>query len=632
MDVRIAVALSVCLAAGLVAVIAAPAYADASTCAQTVPASPGAPTPGAACWTDVTQYPFGFDGNPVNPASPDCAAQEASVGDTIGDPIVCYLSVDSMAFRAWNRGIAVTSPPLNALVSSPFSGFSAKTPFGVWLYNGDRWFPDPTFPGQSVCPGNTAVWAGKLDYWVIGEIPSLLVNGGLQAWPALCRFDGVNFDWEPLPIPTAALAHVPRDSLGHALPGAIQTGACFAWNDCWFFGSYGVTLHWDGQSLTDATPDTANSPWLESDLTAAVAGTDAAGNPFAFAVTAAPRDQKGEPDGTPSPQLWRSSGRAFTPLGLPSNVPPAGTDLVAAAVNAGGQGWLAGDPGGELVTSQGTLAPYFSNPFTATAITPEPSPLIPLSASGAVPCTPVDSFRYSGNAGYLWSSISVFPTGGALAGGVADTDGAQEPVLAEVSCNQSPSSLQLVDAGRDSVITAVAANAVNRGWAATASSTTPNGNTVLFAPLPGLYHLTDNAPPLAPAGDDVESRPIVTQSEPTIFEFVPPVVVPPPAPSPTPAPKPGKTTITHVKARPPIYAVQPPKLARISTGRFSLSIRFKVRSKVTIGIEALRRGKVVSKSGFKTFRGKTGELVLALDVNQWPTSLKFIFPKKQGHK
>ena len=53
---------------------------------------------------------------------------------------------------------------------------------------------------------------------------------------------------------------------------------------------------------------------------------------------------------------------------------------------------------------------------------------------------------------------------------------------------------------------------------------------------------------------------------------------------------------------------------------------------MTIGIEALRKGKVVSKSGFKTFRGKTGELVLQLDVKEWPTSLKFIFPKKGGQK
>ena len=173
----------------------------------------------------------------------------------------------------------------------------------------------------------------------------------------------------------------------------------------------------------------------------------------------------------------------------------------------------------------------------------------------------------------------------------------------------------------------MAANASNDEWAAASDSASSNPPS----PVPHLYHLTNTATPDAPAGDDIESRPVVTQTEPTIFVFAPPVVIPP-APVPAPAPTPGKTTIKHVKARPPIYAIQPPKLARISTGRFSLYIRFKVRSKVTIGLEALRRGKVVSRSGFKTFRGKTGELVLALDANQWPTSLKFIFPRKRGQK
>jgi hypothetical protein len=600
MKVRTAAALFACLAAGLVGVTAAPAHADASTCTQTVPASPSTPAPGAPCWTDATPYPFGFDGNPVQPTSPSPACQAWAQEHSSGDPIGCYLSVDSMAFRAWNRGIAVTSP-------APNSGLST-TPFGVWLYNGTRWFPDPTFPGQSVCQGRTALWAGKLDYWVVGQI------SGASNWPALCRFDGVNFEWEPLAVPKAALAHVPLDSTGKPSAGAIKTGACFAWNDCWFFGSFGVVLRWDGQSLTDATPDTADSPWLRSNFTAAIARTDAGGNPFAFAV--GNPFATTSPDGTPSDRVWHSSGRAFTPVDGSSFQSP----LVAVDFNSQAEGWVAGDPAGQPPPS-GTLPTSGASPLTC------------LSASGAVLDT--DSFTNSPSVGYLWSSVSVLPNGDALAGGQYGSAGTfQVPVLAEVSCdpNQQARTLSFGSGGLAADdpagwVTAVAANAVNDEWAATA---TAQFNANPPSPRPHLYHLTDTETPLAPAGDDMESRPIATQIEATIFQFAPPVVIPPPPAA--PAPQPGKTTITRVKARPPIYAVQPPKLARISSARFSLSIRFKVRSKVTIGLEALSSGKVVSKSGLKTFRGKRGELVLALDVNEWPTSLKFVFPKKRGQK
>jgi hypothetical protein len=239
----------------------------------------------------------------------------------------------------------------------------------------------------------------------------------------------------------------------------------------------------------------------------------------------------------------------------------------------------------------------------------------------------------------------VLPSGDALAGGQYQIAGTAvsspvflQPVLAELSCDpaDAPRLLSFGSGGLavDDLggwISAVAANASNDEWAAATTSqpalpTTPPTP----APPPHLYHWTDTDAPLAPAGDNVESRPTVTQVEPTIFVFAPPVVIPPPPAQ--PAPIAGKTTIKHVTAKPPIYAIQPPKLARTSTRTFLLSISFKVRLKVTIGIEALRKGQVVSKSGFKTFRGKTGELVLQLDVKEWPTSLKFIFPKKGGQK
>jgi hypothetical protein len=548
------------------------------------------------------------------------------------DPIVCYLSVDSMAFRSWNRGIAVTSPPLN-------SGLTT-TAFGVWLYNGTRWFADPTFPGQSVCKGSTALWAGKLDYWVVGQIPNLVP----QNWPALCRFDGVNFDWEPLAVPKAALAHVPIDpTTAKPAFGAIKSGACLAWNDCWFFGSYGVVLHWDGQSLTDATPARGTSPWLQSDFTAAVARTDAAGNSFGFAVagTSAGASPFGpaalgqptppEPDGSPPPQLYRSSGGAFAPLSFsPPTTPlpgdPYQTDLVAVDFNSVGQGWVAGDPRSLRPNSPSVPA------------TTEPAPLVALSASGAArpcPTTPADSFTYSSDSGYLWSTISVVPGGDALAGGwyKSPGGGGVAPVLAQVSCDQAPLVLGFGLGGSaddpGGWITAVAANATNDAWVAGASAQVNAFPDV--SPTPHLYHLIDTDAPLAPTGDDNESRPLVVQSEPTIFVIGPAVVVPPRPPATTVIKRIERKT-KRVKVPSPIYAMQRPTLVRSSKETFLLYFRFKVRAKVTIGIEALRGRRIVSSSGFKTFRGKTGELVLKLNVKRWPTSLKFVLPKGPGKK
>jgi hypothetical protein len=306
------------------------------------------------------------------------------------------------------------------------------------------------------------------------------------------------------------------------------------------------------------------------------------------------------------------------------------TDLDAIDFNSQGDGWVAGNPR--------SLRPgVFGRPTTT-----EPSPLVPLSTSGvAEPCagTPADAFTYSPSGGYLWSSISVLPTGAALVGGweLTPQSGAV-PLLATVSCDRTPALLRfgvgspatgITPVDPTGWITSVAANATNDAWASAISSESANAGAGTPAPPPHLYHLTDTTPPLAPAGNDVESRPLVVQSEPTIFVFGPKVVV-------TPRP-PKRVKITRRKGKtvhvpPPIYAVQRPKVVRGPGGALSLVITFKVRSKVTIGIEAFRGGKLVSSSGLKTFRGRSGKLVLKLDPHRWPTKLKFVTPKKSSKK
>jgi len=626
---RRAATLALVLAAVGLAAAGAPAVrADTPQCAQTTdPTTPGTPTPGNPCWTDVEPYPFGYDGNPVDPNSPYCVNQL---------PGACYLLVDSLAFRAWNDGLAAVSPTSESV--------SSTAAYGVWRYNGTRWYPDPTFPGQTACPGSTILWAGKLDAWLVGAggLPGQS-DAAKQAWPALCRFDGVNDQWEPLPVPKVTIAEAGRT-------GAITSGACFAYNNCWFFGTGGAVVHWDGQTLSNASVGLGASPWLTSDYTAATAGSDAQGSPFALALAAVDPSSQAQPDGASAPQLFASTGEQFSPLPFSPQASgesggSPGTDLDAVAFDAQGDGWIAGNPAAPAGSPSST-SPFtpFGNDQTQWG---GPAPLLPISSTGTAescPGTPPGSFMYSGtgaSTSYLWSSIAVMG-GDALAGGMVGLDRRgnpeTEPVLAQVSCVGAPQVTRfripdptggsaLIPADGGGYVTAVAASAVNNAWAATKEGATGAGalQSGVNEP-PHLYLLTDGQPPDAPAGDNDEVRPVVVTAEPTIFSFAPPVVIPSPPP-PTTVVKRRKAKVEKITLEPAVYDIARPTVMRASLGSYTLSITFKVRRKVTIGLEATRHGKVVSRSGLRTFSGHRGTLTVRLSPSAWPTGLKFILPK-----
>jgi hypothetical protein len=596
---------------GMSATGGAGASAATPSCAQTTdPSTPAAPSPGKPCWTDVTPYPFGADGNPATSAD--------------------QLPVTSMAFRAWNRGLVTTSALLLGVTDN----------YGLWIFNGARWFPDPTFPGQSECAGSKVLWAGKLDYWVIGA----------AGWGSLCRFDGVNYQWEPLPVPAATLARVPRNAQGNPASGGLSAGACFSWDNCWFFGTFGTAVHWDGQTLSDASQGLGASPWLRGGYTAAAATTDAAGNPVGYAVGGATdggsigSDQlPAQPDGSPPPQLFGSGAAAFSPLPfspptVPTPVSPFRTDLVAVAIDGQGHGWVAGRPVGDTnrdASSSGS------------------APLLPVSAAGAaVPCSGYGPNAFqtyglrSGHDSYLWSALSGIPgTGEVLAGGQyqppsagtggLNDDGSGEPALVLASCGQPPQvtrfripdpSGTIAPADRTGAVAAIAANAVNDAWAATTTGGWVQGGNLNTQP-PHFYHLTDGQPPQAPAGDDQEVRQLVFRVDPPIY-VQSPGVQPPAAQTTTTITKVIKT-VKKKKAPPPIYAFKAGKPIRLRNGKFILKFTFKVRPPAEIGIEATRgkRKMVVSTTGLRRFTGKRGQLVLTLDRRHWPDHFRFILPK-----
>jgi hypothetical protein len=578
------------------------AQAAAPTCVATAEGNqPASPSPGNSCWTEVDPYPFGYDGNPVNPNSAYCAT------DVARNSGGCYLTVKSMAFRAWNRGLALVEP------STPGSG---ATPFGVWRYNGVRWYPDPTFPGGSVCGGDKIIWAGKLDIWLVGGA-------------SLCRYDGVNNEWEPLAAP-------PVQVVGLSFSPSLTTGACFAWNNCWFFGQDGSVDHWDGNTLTAEVLGIGGLPTALPGSSAAfdgaAIGTDEAGSQFAIAVGEVGADVQA--DGS-SPQALRSTGRAFSPLTLAppptgSGGDPNGTDLTAIGIDSTGTGWVAGNPADERAGGN-----WIS-----------PAPLLPIDSGGdptSCPSTPADAFTYSENEAqpsYRWNDIAVMPNGSAIAGGsyAAGPAGNQttQPLLEAVSCSSAPVAAEpLVPDSQASgtagpgpsvmdTVTAVSASATNDAWAAT-NGVANNAGSAWFE-VPELYQWTDGQTPDAPAGDDNESRPIVTTQEPTLFEFAPPVVVPPP-PQPILVSRRGRRRHKTVRLKPAVYDIHKPHLAAASRGSFTLTITFRVRRKVTIGLDAVRHGRVVSSSGLKTFFGAHGSLSVRVTRASWPTGLKFVQPK-----
>jgi hypothetical protein len=321
--------------------------ADGTTETETQTSEKGLTTE-KPCWVEVEPYPF-----------------TEELKSPQGETVLHYDIVTSLAFRAWNRGLALAPANQDA----------------VWSFNGTNWAPVPGFIGPKKCPGNTIVWAGKVDYWVIGGSPKL------------CRFDGDELIWDEFEA-----------------SGGITSAACFAWNNCWFFGKGGLIVHWNGETLANASPNPLLG-WLQGEYLAAVAREGPSGERFAVAAGVASQPGRNEP------QLYGSSGGAFSPLAFRGPAQPA--DLVAADLDSAGQGWVAGNPPGKRATGA-------RNPPNNTE-KPMPSQLVPISTSGTAACVgpPEGRFTWTDTpaetepaGAFLWASVGVIPsTDEVLAGG-----------------------------------------------------------------------------------------------------------------------------------------------------------------------------------------------------------------------
>jgi hypothetical protein len=500
------------------------------TCASAVTSgytAPSAPEPGHPCWVDIKPYPFGsFEGpsgneeaGPVELESPrwreehpQCVrfGRERTGLHSAAPDDECYLTVTSMAFRSWNHGLAATYPQALITHNAELKPRADSNPYGVWIFDGniesgEQWFPDPTFPGHKACPGHTIAWAGKLDYWLVGGPTD-------RGWSRLCRFDGETDQWQPFSVPAATLRRVAQPIIPPTAPtsasalraapvhsarevtnlppreGGITSAACMSWSDCWFFGTYGVVVHWNGFELADASPSTAER-WLDGEYLAAATNEDPVGNPFAVVVSGTAEFSRptrereliparpsapGTPGAAP-PELFRSVSYEFTlaRLGGSSALPfapptdpqdgeetegtkrpldpgagawkdPYRTDLVAVGFNEAGQGWVAGNPAGLRANWQCTTE--CGQPAERRIVGAEaPAPLVPVSLSGQeAKCTGATfapeklSFSPlatpSGLGSFLWSSLAVVPASGEAAtpaAGEALAGGFTHPTSAE---------------------------------------------------------------------------------------------------------------------------------------------------------------------------------------------------------
>jgi hypothetical protein len=539
-----------------------------------------------------------------------------------------------MAFRAWNRGLAATT----------VDGATGSNAYGVWLYNGTTWFPDPTFPGSSVCPGDTVLWAGKLDYWLIGSAG--------QASTTLCHFDGTQLDWDPLTLPTATLDQLPLTPQGTRL-GGITSGTCLAYDNCWFLGTDGIKVHWDGEELADESNGLGGELWLDGNFTSVASTTTASGASIAVAVnsgeytteTAAGDSPSyplpADPFGAAAPQLFGLTGGSWSPLATPAALP--GSDLVATGMDGSGDTWVAAEP---------SLASIASGPAPLTRINPDGSqPACPGYGPDGYG-TGVFSYGEGAGSGYLWASLGVAPDVSVFAGGSYSIPSPTfepyistpipQPVIAHVACGASPTVTQweflrpdplsadqgtapLVPADSGGSITAVSASATNDAWAATSTGVwayAKSGGVLISGPMaPHFYQFTDGQTPDAPAGNDDEARPSLFTLSPPVYEVTSPIVVSPTVTKTVKKKRPPK----RVTLAPAVYALRT-TLGHTAGGTYSLHLLFKVRRPVTLGLAVLHGKRVVARTPLERFRRGTGELSIPISRDAWPTGLKLLSP------
>src|SRR5262249_12442708 len=176
------------------------------------------------------------------------------------------------------------------------------------------------------------------------------------------RFDGSQFVWEPLQLPAATVARGKAldKTLGNNNAGTtgITNGTCLAWDDCWFFGTYGTIVHWDGDALTDDSASVPGHLWLATESTGPTLRDDEKETAFGIAAGSSNAGSAGtgaappsQPGGAPPPQLYAFDGTtwaptAFSPPTTPQPSDPFRTDLVAASLDDDDHGWAAGNPAG----------------------------------------------------------------------------------------------------------------------------------------------------------------------------------------------------------------------------------------------------------------------------------------------
>ena len=455
------------------------------------------------------------------------------------------------------------------------------------------------------------MWAGKLDYWLVGPGPE---DGNGGKWANLCRFEGeVNLEWEPFALPSATKEHVGRERPGRHHLGRLLCAGTTA-------GSSGPTARsctGTARALTNASPASSQG-LLQGEYTAAAAREGPAGERSGLRWAQPAKTYADGPlttlEGEPPRAAVRLQQRGLLatpvhPIHKPRQTSgdPYRTDLVAATSTRRTRAGWRGTPRGcarsrpprraprEGDTRRPRLgSPSVSPPRLSRYRPPAQRP--PARAHQRIASRtrrsqkPPNNLRKNREPSCGRRSRFSLALGEALAGGKlgpateqAGNDG--EPVIARAGCDGTTSltrfrrSLEPADrSGGGPADRPGRLHRDGRQRQQRRGASTTAGSAASDQP-PHLYRLTNGQPPEAPEGNDEEpARPSCRRRR---EEERAPVEEAPPPPPPVEAP----ATVTQTKAVKLPAAVYDVK-AKLHTSRrngkcyLSLYITFKLRRPV----------------------------------------------------
>lgn len=525
-------------------------------------------------------------------------------------------AVGDIEFWAPNRGLLITAGTQEA-------GGTGVVPKGVYAYDGVDWHQLSTVCGGS--DGRIA-WAGPEEFWTVADQRPGQVTGRLTslAGISLCRFQNGR---------VVASYAMPLNQ-----PNSYQrmnAAVCRAADDCWFAGARppapgrgGFHLHWDGSALT-----TVYSPQDHQITDMAVVG----GQTFESVGFRSGDDLEGVDRAHPPALHTVGAASSATPFRnvVPSDAACEG-EVVCPPLPDYGTG-EAGRPVDPLTLDGFRLG---SDWTLAGGLTAQPQLWAVADRSTADGFAPAEGFtvahpivlRFSGG---RWTQV--VPRTVALPAGSRPVRVAAEPgrAAAWVTLDGSDQTGRVVRITADGELGEVAelgpAQGVGDRGPARAIACPAADDCWVATDRGWLFHLTDGTPRTRDASPSFAG--VIDYRPPDGgMPFAPPDDLPVddslanqrPAPSQRAPSGGGDQTNTGGGRRTAARRAKPlvrGTSTKLLRGTTRLRMTFTLTARARVELVALRRGRVVARSGRRTLRAGRRSIVLRLDRRRWPTKL-----------